>query len=47
VSAERKPLAQLPVEDDQHLSVLNDKDGDSEIDFLVEVRHGTGGKVQR
>ncbi len=41
VSAERKPLAQLPVEDDQHLSVLNDEDGDSEIDFLVEVRHGT------
>lgn len=41
VSAKGKPFAQLPVEDDQHLSVLDDEDGDSEIDFLVEVRHGT------
>src|ERR1019366_1618546 len=39
VSAERQPFVQLAMVDEQYLVVVNDKDGDGEINFFVDVGH--------
>src|ERR1041385_2245568 len=39
VPAQRQPLVELAMMNEQHLAVANNKDGDSEIDFFVDVSH--------
>jgi len=39
VPAQWQPLVQLAMMNQQHLSVVNDKNGDSEINFFVNVSH--------
>jgi hypothetical protein len=39
VTAQRQPLVELAMMNEQHLAVVNDKDGDGEINFLVDMRH--------
>ena len=39
VSAERKPFVELAMVNQQNLFVVNDKNGDGEINFFVEVGH--------
>jgi hypothetical protein len=34
------------VQNHQYLPVLNDEEGNGEIDFLVEMRHKLNGRVQ-
>jgi len=46
VSTNGEPLAQFAMVDDKELSVLNDEDGYSEIDFFVDVWHGVGRLAQ-
>src|ERR1035437_67885 len=41
VPAERQPLVELAVMNQQNLSVLNDKNRDGEINFFVNVSHIT------
>jgi hypothetical protein len=43
VPSEWQPFAKLAVQDHQHLPILNDEEGNGEIDFLVEMRHGWKG----
>jgi hypothetical protein len=40
VSAERQPLVELAMVDQQDFAVMNDEDGDREINLLVDVGHG-------
>ena len=40
VPAERKPFAELAMQNQQHLRVVDDEDGNGEINLLMEVRHG-------
>lgn len=52
MSAERQPFAEPAMVDEQDLAVLDDEDGDREVDFLMDVRHGwmgagTGADAQR
>jgi hypothetical protein len=47
VSAERQPFIELAMMNQQNLFVVNDKNGDGEINFFVEVGHGCGGEKKR
>ena len=38
--AERQPFVQLAMMDEQNFAVVNDKNGDGEINFFVDVGHG-------
>jgi len=40
VPAEGQPLIELAMMDEQDFVFVNDKDGDGEIDFFVDVGHG-------
>ena len=40
VPAQRQPLVQVAMVDEQDLALVNDEDGDGEINFLVDVSHG-------
>jgi hypothetical protein len=40
MSAERQPRVQLAMMNEQNLPVMNDEDGDREINFFVDVSHG-------
>ena len=40
VPAQRQPFVQLAVVNQQNLTVVDDKDGDGEINLLVNVSHG-------
>ena len=40
VPAERQPFVQLAMVDDENPAVVDDKDGDGEINFFVDVGHG-------
>ena len=42
VPAQRQPLAQLAMEDDQHPRVVDDEDGDGEVYLFVKVGHEEG-----
>jgi hypothetical protein len=46
VSTEWQPFAKLAVQNHQYLPVLNDEEGNGEIDFLVEMRHTLNERVQ-
>ena len=39
VPAQRQPLVQVAVVDEQDLALVNDKDGDREVNLLVDVGH--------
>ena len=39
MAAERKPFIQFAMMDDEDLAVMDDEDGDGEIDFFVNVSH--------
>ena len=39
VSAKRQPFVQLAMVDEQNFAVVNDEDGDGEINFFVDVGH--------
>ena len=39
MTAERQPFPKLSVVDDQHSGCMDDKDGDGEIYFVMDVRH--------
>jgi len=43
VPAQRQPLVELAMVNQQNLSAVNDEDGDGEIDFFVDVGHGSNG----
>jgi len=47
VTADGQPLAEFPVEDHEHLPVLDNEEGDGEIDEIVEVRHEGGEPAAR
>ena len=40
VSADRQPLVELAMVNEQNLFLVNDEDGDGEINFFVDVGHG-------
>lgn len=44
VPAEWKPAVQFTVMNDEDLGVVDDKDGDGEIDFFVDMGHGVVGQ---
>jgi hypothetical protein len=39
VPAQRQPLVQLAMVDEQNFAVVNDKNGDGEVNFFVDVGH--------
>src|ERR1019366_2242753 len=45
VPAKWQPLVQVAVVNDQHLALVNDKDGDGEVNSLVDVGHGGGSYI--
>lgn len=45
MSAEGKPAIEFSMMDDEDLGVVNDEDGDGEIDFLVDMGHGVESAV--
>ena len=40
MSAERQPFAELAMQDEQHLRVVDDEDGNGEVDLFVDMGHG-------
>lgn len=44
VASEGKPAVEFTMMDDENSGVVNDEDGDGEIDFLVDMGHGVGGE---